>query len=478
MSISKTSNGNYIKWAIVLLFVFGFGFLPPVGQMTPVGMRVLGIFIGALFGWTTLGILETTFIAIIGYGLTIGFKSYVASSFGTEMIAMMLIFFPLCGLLNKYGVLQILAQKFVTADFCEGHPWRICFMIMLGAYVCAPINSLIVAILFIEFVRSICMIADIKTPSKWSVAMLVGVALAVMTGQLTIPVFGTPLVLVAALNSITGISVNLVKYMLLLIPLSIVLLFVYVLTMKYVLRVDVQPLQNVTIESLGGKKKFNSDQKKALSVMLLTLLAMMVNSILPKGTAVQEIMSGKIGIFGISMIALGVLLFLKNEKGEPLFKFNECARQGMAWDPFFLAAFIVPFATFMTGGETGISATIASMMKPLFALFPIAFLILMFLCVNIITNFAQNTIVIIIFLPLFLTYGQATGFPMEGFYILLFLLAQMALATPGSSTPCGVIYSATDLVDLKMVLKIALTVMPILFVVLMVLGLPWTFILF
>lgn len=59
------------------------------------------------------------------------------------------------------------------------------------------------------------------------------------------------------------------------------------------------------------------------------------------------------------------------------------------------------------------------MMKPLFALSPIAFLILMFLCVNIITNFAQNTIVIIIFLPLFLTYGQATGFPMEGFYILI-----------------------------------------------------------
>ena len=67
---------------------------------------------------------------------------------------------------------------------------------------------------------------------------------------------------------------------------------------------------------------------------------------------------------------------------------------------------------------------------------------------------------------------------MEGFYILLFLLAQMALATPGSSTPCGVIYSATDLVDVKMVLKMALTVMPILFIVLMALGLPWTFILF
>lgn len=479
MSTQKTFfNKRIIIWGIVLAFMFGFGFLPPVGVMTPVGMRVLGIFIGCIIGWTTLGILETTFIGIIAFGLTIGFSQYVASSFGTAMIAMMLMFFPICGMLNHYNVLQVLTKKFITTKFCEGHPWRIVFMVLLGAYICAPINALVVAVLFIEFAYSICQIAEIQTPSRFSSALLIGVALAIMTGQLTIPVFGTPLVLVAALGSITGISVNLVKYMLLLIPLSIVLLFVFVLCMRYILKIDVEPLRKVTIESLGGTTSFNKNQRKALAVLIFTLFALVIQSIIPADSAFGAIIAGKIGIFGIVMIAMGILIFLKAEDGTPLFNFHECARNGMAWDPFYLAAFIVPFATFMTGDQTGIAQSIAMAMKPLFALSPVLFLIIMFLCVNIITNFAQNTVVIITFMPLFFAYSQATGFNMEGFFILLFLLAQMALATPGSSTPCGILYSATGLVDVKMVLKMSLKIMPVLFIVLMLLGLPYTFILF
>ena len=200
------------KWLIVLFFMFGFGFLPPFGQITPIGMRALGIFIGAIYGWTVLDILQTTLIAILAYGLTVGFNTYVASSFGIQMIAMMLIFFPICGMLNKYRVMEILAQKFITTKFCEGHPWRICFMIMFSAYICANINVLVAAVLFIAFIRNVCKIIDMKTPSKWSVAMMIGIAMSLMCGQIIIPVFGTPLVLVGALTAITGTSVNLVKY--------------------------------------------------------------------------------------------------------------------------------------------------------------------------------------------------------------------------------------------------------------------------
>ncbi len=471
------SKSKLIKWLIVLFFVFFFGFIPPFGAMTEVGMRVLGIFIGAVFGWTTLGILEVTFIAMIGYGITVGFNTFVASSFGSAMIAMMLIFFPLCGMLNKYGVLEVLAQKFISNKFCEGHPWRICFMIMLATYICAPINALVIAILMVAFVRNVCIVAKIPMPSKWSVAMLIGVALAIMTGQLMIPVFGTPLVLVAALGAITGIQVNMVKYMLLLIPVGIVLLFVYVFAMRFVLKVDVTPLKNITMEALGGKQSFNSDQIKALVITLLTLLALICNSVVPQGTAVYAVLSGTLGIFGISLVALGILLFMKNSKGEPLFVFTECARKGMAWEPFYLAAFIVPFATYMTGGETGIPQTITSVMGPVMGLPPIVFLVIMFFLVTLITNFAQNTVVIIMFLPLFLAYATATGFHMEGFYILLFMVAQLAISTPGSSTPCGVVYSTTDMVDVAMVLKMALKVLPLLFIALVVVGIPLTFLL-
>ena len=108
---------------------------------------------------------------------------------------------------------------------------------------------------------------------------------------------------------------------------------------------------------------------------------------------------------------------------------------------------------------------------------PIVFLLALFLVVCIITNFAQNTVVVIMFLPLFMAYGKATGFAMDGFYILLFMVAQLAISTPGSSTPCGIVYSATDLVDVGMVLKMALKVLPFLFIATMAVGMPLTFLL-
>ena len=40
------SKDKLVKWAIVLFFVFLFGFIPPFGAMTQEGMRILGIFIG------------------------------------------------------------------------------------------------------------------------------------------------------------------------------------------------------------------------------------------------------------------------------------------------------------------------------------------------------------------------------------------------------------------------------------------------
>lgn len=54
MSQAVKSNKNamfYLKLAIYLVITFGIGFLPPVGQISELGMRVLGVFVGTIFGW-------------------------------------------------------------------------------------------------------------------------------------------------------------------------------------------------------------------------------------------------------------------------------------------------------------------------------------------------------------------------------------------------------------------------------------------
>lgn len=46
----------WIYTIIGLLFMFGFGMLPPIAPLTPVGMKVLGLFISVLFLWSTVGL--------------------------------------------------------------------------------------------------------------------------------------------------------------------------------------------------------------------------------------------------------------------------------------------------------------------------------------------------------------------------------------------------------------------------------------
>lgn len=53
MSEAKTvSKSYYIHMAIIVFFMIGFGFLPTFGPVTPMGMKILGIFLGCIYAWT------------------------------------------------------------------------------------------------------------------------------------------------------------------------------------------------------------------------------------------------------------------------------------------------------------------------------------------------------------------------------------------------------------------------------------------
>ena len=45
------------KAMICMIIMFGFGYLPPIEPITPLGMHIVGIFFGLLFGWITIGLI-------------------------------------------------------------------------------------------------------------------------------------------------------------------------------------------------------------------------------------------------------------------------------------------------------------------------------------------------------------------------------------------------------------------------------------
>lgn len=46
----KNNNIYYLKAIVCMLIMFCFGYLPPVEPITPLGMHIVGIFFGLLFG--------------------------------------------------------------------------------------------------------------------------------------------------------------------------------------------------------------------------------------------------------------------------------------------------------------------------------------------------------------------------------------------------------------------------------------------
>ena len=59
---------NTIHIAITLLLMFGFGHLPTFSTVTPVGMKLLGVFLGVVYGYSTCEVIWPSLFAFIAFG--------------------------------------------------------------------------------------------------------------------------------------------------------------------------------------------------------------------------------------------------------------------------------------------------------------------------------------------------------------------------------------------------------------------------
>ncbi len=131
-TVNKPSMGIYIHVIIILAFTFGFGCLPSFGEITPLGMRTLGIFIGLIYGWSTIGMIWPSFLGLFALSLlpNTGAIEIFKAGFGDRIT--MVIFFLLlfAGLINKVGLSKYIADWCISRKFAHGRPYVILAMFL------------------------------------------------------------------------------------------------------------------------------------------------------------------------------------------------------------------------------------------------------------------------------------------------------------------------------------------------------------
>ena len=119
---SKNKPSYYIHFAVMILIIFGFRFIPPLEPLTELGMRVLGIFCGAMYGWLLCDLVCPSLLALVLLGLS-GYDSMnnvLASGLRNSTVIMIILFCAITSILSSAEIAGFIAHKMISFKFVEG----------------------------------------------------------------------------------------------------------------------------------------------------------------------------------------------------------------------------------------------------------------------------------------------------------------------------------------------------------------------
>lgn len=474
-SAEKKFDMKYIHYAVVIFLAFFFRFIPPFGAMTPYGMGIIGCFLAAIYGWSTIDMFGPSLLALIGLAVSVGVNPVISGAFGNMTIMGMMFVFMVMGVATELGAIDWMVSKLLRNKIFMGKPWFICWFLLFVCYILGNFGAVFLVLVVCQFLASIFKQIDAEPFSPLVCLMFLGVAYCLMMGQIVFPYLGLGMTLVGVYSMMSPVPLDMAGYMMFGLPLGAAMTVVYVMLMRFVFRVDVSPFKNLTAEVLGEAAPITPDQKKAL-ICLFSVFILNICSAFPFLGPVYKV-TAYLTMFGNAIVVLFVMLLLKKQDGSPLFDARK-AGSYISWDIILLSAFIMGISNYLTAAETGITNTLFMVMAPFTQFSPWVFIILVIAVGAVVTNFANNLVLTIALMPFMVTYLAPTGMDMTGAMILLFMTCQMALCTPGGSPMTAVVFSMTEWVKPQKMMKYGLMLLPLLLFFDLLIGVPLNMLIF
>ena len=133
----KNSPMKDVHIAISILLMFGFGYLPAFSTVTPLGMKLLGVFIGVIYAYSTCEIIWPSLLAIIAFamtGYTSGIAETVSLTLGSSLVFQVITQYFTTGAIVIYGVSKWLIRKTLSIKAFHRRPklytWSFMFLTM------------------------------------------------------------------------------------------------------------------------------------------------------------------------------------------------------------------------------------------------------------------------------------------------------------------------------------------------------------
>lgn len=470
------SHRRYYTHTIVgLVLMLGIGFMPPLEPLTKAGMQVGGIFLGLLYLWTTVGILWPSLLGLGALAMTDGanIAGVLAASFGNNVVVMMIFILALVGVAENAGIPAYIIQWIMTRKVIEGRPWVFTIIILLGTYATAVVGGIVAAFLFWSILYKLFEDVGFKKGDQYTKLLLFGVAYATCLGTFLMPFHGMGLLLTGTMQSaLPGSSLDYASYIAVMLVISLLSVFMYILAMKWIFRSDVAPLKAVKVAMFEENKlpPMSKLQKFLFFYLGLMLVMLLLPSFLPKAWLLTQKL-GSAGPSGMILILFSILCIIQVE-GKSLVNFADLAHKKIAWELVFLTAIALAISSLLTKPETGITAMLTQVLNPVFLNKGLlAFVFLLCLLTIILTNLTNNGVIAMLMMSVACIYAGKYQLNPATILVLLAYGSNIAFLLPASSM-FGAIVHGNDWLETKDIYQYALFVAAVGLVVTVLVGFP------
>ena len=434
----------YLHAVVCLLIMFGFGQLPPVEPLTPLGMNLIGIFLGVLYGWVCIEIVWPSLAGLLALMLIGGMKPMMLlnKSFGDPVVQMMFFIFVFCATISHYGLSKFISLWFITRKFVAGRPWVFTYTFLGSIFILGGLTSASpAAIIGWSILYGVCEVCGFKKGDGYPTMMVFGIVYAAQVGMALIPFKQAALTVMSAYETMSGTHIDYAKYMFIALVACALCSLLFLLIGKYIFRPDVSKLADLDASKLDKDQSLclNNVQKTVLGFLFALVALLLIPAFLPKDLFFVRFLQG-IGNTGICMFLVGVMCFIK-VNGKPLLRFKAMVDDGVAWGIIFILAMVQPLSGAMANPESGITPFLMSVLEPLFGSgSPLFFAVCMGLLATILTQFINNGAVGVALMPVIFSYCTNMGVGPELPVIMVVMGVHLAFLTPAASSSAALLH--------------------------------------
>ena len=499
-----------IGFVVMILFAF---VLPNPEPITPIGMKVVGIFIAMVYWWSSVGalwpsILGLFLLGISGIGDVVlgaqlngvvfgeaatplagavlqdgtvieginstairqnlgGSNGVWMTAVGNYTVLLVLFAMVLFGAVDEVGDTKYIAKWFLTRKVFAGRPYVFLALFYAACFALSatvmPMTGLI--IMWPIGVRLMEVMGITREDRIWKF-FFVGMFLVMTLGQPFWPFIGAQLIPISAFSSMTAqmaangalpapLSIPWGPYMLVNFVMTAFIMAIYLAAMKFILKVDVSKMKHVNpqmVEETMPLPPMNGLQKAFLIMVPIYIIFLLIPDFLPANPVSSFLKYA--GPLGITAAFLLIFLILRYE-GKPMLDFREVAYHQFNWGIFFMIAAAVYAATLLSNPATGVSAWLVQALNPILGGQPeMVFVALMFLVALIITNFANNAAMAVVLLPVVINFSTQIGINPIPVAMGVILMVFVAMLTPAASPHAGMMHGNKDIYKTSDILSI------------------------